>query len=63
MFKFVNQLAVLQDVDDETKRIRDIRPIFGVLVIVERSVEKPEVELNTQISLLIGKGWYFILNF
>lgn len=57
VFQFINSLAVLQDVDDETKRIRDIKPVLGVLLIVERSVEKPEVELNTQISLLIGKGW------
>ncbi|KOB70006.1 Phosphatidylinositol 3-kinase [Operophtera brumata] len=48
---------VKEEVDDETKRIRDIKPVFGVLVIVERSVERPgEQLLNTQISHLIGKG-------
>ncbi|XP_045445644.1 phosphatidylinositol 4,5-bisphosphate 3-kinase catalytic subunit delta isoform [Melitaea cinxia] len=57
VFQFINSLAVPEEVDDENKRVRDIRPVFGVLMIIERSVERPgEHLLNTQISHLIGKG-------
>lgn len=58
MFQFVNSLARLEEVDDETKRIRDIKPVLGVLVVIKRSsVDNPgEQLLNTQISHLIGKG-------
>ncbi|CAH0718819.1 unnamed protein product, partial [Brenthis ino] len=57
VFKFINSLAVSEEVDDENKRLRDIRPVFGVLMLIERSIERPgEHLLNTQISHLIGKG-------
>ncbi|VVC95371.1 unnamed protein product [Leptidea sinapis] len=57
VFQFTNSLAVPEEVDDENKRVRDIRPVFGVLMIIERSIERPgEQLLNTQISHLIGKG-------
>ncbi|CAH3890997.1 unnamed protein product [Pieris brassicae] len=57
VFQFINSLAVPEEVDDENKRVRDIRPVFGVLMIIERSIDKPgETLLNTQISRLIGKG-------
>ncbi|KAJ0180329.1 hypothetical protein K1T71_003733 [Dendrolimus kikuchii] len=56
VFQFVNSLAVTEEVDDETKRICDIKPVCGVLVIVERSVERPgEDLLNRDITWLIGK--------
>lgn len=60
VFQFVNSLAVLEEVsvDDENKRLRDIKPIFGVLKIVERSMRPGEQFLNMQISHLIGKGKY-----
>ncbi|XP_046964995.1 phosphatidylinositol 4,5-bisphosphate 3-kinase catalytic subunit delta isoform [Vanessa cardui] len=57
VFQFINSLAVPEEVDDENKRVRDIRPVFGVLMIIERSIKRPgEHLLNTQISHLIGKG-------
>ncbi|XP_041977720.1 phosphatidylinositol 4,5-bisphosphate 3-kinase catalytic subunit delta isoform [Aricia agestis] len=57
VFQFINSLAVPEEVDDENKRVRDIRPVFGVLIIIERSIERPgEHLLNNQISHLIGKG-------
>ncbi|CAH0604358.1 unnamed protein product [Chrysodeixis includens] len=56
VFQFVNSLAVPEEVDDENKRIRDIKPVCGVLMIVKRSFERPgEQLLNTHISHLIGK--------
>ena len=57
VFQFINSLAVPEEVEDENKRLRDIRPVFGVLMLIERSIERPgEHLLNTQISHLIGKG-------
>ncbi|KAH9629422.1 hypothetical protein HF086_013336 [Spodoptera exigua] len=57
VFQFVNSLAVLEEVDDENKRIRDIKPVCGVLMIVKKSYERPgEQLLNTHISRLIGKS-------
>ncbi|XP_028178666.1 phosphatidylinositol 4,5-bisphosphate 3-kinase catalytic subunit delta isoform [Ostrinia furnacalis] len=57
VFQFVNSLAAPEEVDDENKRLRDIKPVCGVLMIIERSVKVPgEHLLNTQISHLIGKG-------
>lgn len=57
VFQFINSLAVPEEVDDENKRVRDIRPALGVLMIIERSILRPgENALNTQISHLIGKG-------
>ncbi|XP_013190051.2 phosphatidylinositol 4,5-bisphosphate 3-kinase catalytic subunit delta isoform [Amyelois transitella] len=57
VFQFVNSLAVLEVIDDEGKRLRDVKPVCGVLMIIERSVDRPgEHLLNTQISHLIGKG-------
>ncbi|KAL4714084.1 hypothetical protein ACJJTC_008438 [Scirpophaga incertulas] len=57
VFQFVNSLATPEEVDDENKRLRDIRPVCGVLMIIERSEKRPgEQLLNTQISHLIGKG-------
>ncbi|XP_072943702.1 phosphatidylinositol 4,5-bisphosphate 3-kinase catalytic subunit delta isoform [Epargyreus clarus] len=58
VFQFINSLAVPEEVDDENKRVRDIRPVCGVLMIIEeKSIQKPgEHLLNTQISHLIGKG-------
>lgn len=57
VFQFVNSLAAPEEVDDENKRLRDIKPVCGVLMIIERSVKVPgEQLLNTQISHLIGKG-------
>lgn len=57
VFQFINSLAALEEVDDETKRLRDVKPVCGVLKLVERrSDQAGEQCLNTQISNLIGKG-------
>lgn len=56
VFQFVNSLAVAEEIEDESKRIRDIKPVCGVFIIVKRSFERPgEQLLNTHISHLIGK--------
>ncbi|KAG7306900.1 hypothetical protein JYU34_007008 [Plutella xylostella] len=57
VFQFINSLAAPEEVDDESKRLRDVKPVCGVLKIIERPNEKPgEHLLNTHISHLIGKG-------
>lgn len=59
VFQFVNSLAALEEVDDESKRLRDVKPVCGVLKLIEKRSEKAgEHLLNTQISNLIGKGQY-----
>ncbi|GBP26150.1 Phosphatidylinositol 4,5-bisphosphate 3-kinase catalytic subunit delta isoform [Eumeta japonica] len=57
VFQFINSLASLEEVDDEEKRLRDVKPVLGVLKIVERCTDQAgEHLLNSQISHLIGKG-------
>lgn len=56
VFQFVNSLAVTEEVDDESKRICDIKPVCGVLLLVERSVPRPgEDILNRDIAHFIGR--------
>lgn len=56
IFQFVNSLAVTEELDDERKRICDIKPVCGVLIIVKRSDGRPAEDcLNRDITHLIGK--------
>lgn len=64
VFQFINSLAAPEEVDDESKRLRDVKPVCGVLKIIERPNEKPgEHLLNTHISHLIGKGKLLLADF
>lgn len=57
IFQFVNSLAVTEELDDERKRICDIKPVCGVLIIVKRSDGRPAEDcLNRDITHLIGKS-------
>lgn len=56
VFACINSMAENEELDDENRRICDIRPFCSVLRIIERKGNKAEKSLNNQISHLIGKG-------
>lgn len=53
--QYVSYIAGCNIVDDENKRLLDIKPGFGLIKVVEKKKENDEL-LNNQISRLIGKG-------
>ncbi|XP_073088362.1 phosphatidylinositol 4,5-bisphosphate 3-kinase catalytic subunit beta isoform isoform X4 [Manis javanica] len=55
MFACVNQTAVYEELEDETRRLCDIRPFLPVLKLVTRSCD-PGEKLDSKIGVLIGKG-------
>ncbi|KAI4460968.1 phosphatidylinositol kinase [Holotrichia oblita] len=59
VFLFINSMAQMEEVTDESKRLCDIKPTGAVLKIVKCSEEQEETQsqnkLNVQISHLIGK--------
>ncbi|MBZ3876887.1 Guanylate-binding protein 6 [Sciurus carolinensis] len=55
MFACVNQTAVYEELEDETRRLCDVRPFLPVLKLVTRSCD-PAEKLDSQIGVLIGKG-------
>uniref|UniRef100_A0A4X2KQJ3 phosphatidylinositol-4,5-bisphosphate 3-kinase n=1 Tax=Vombatus ursinus TaxID=29139 RepID=A0A4X2KQJ3_VOMUR len=55
MFACVNQTAVYEELEDETRRLCDIRPFLSVLKVVTRSCD-PGEKLDSKIGVLIGKG-------
>lgn len=62
MFACVNQTAVYEELEDETRRLCDVRPFLPVLKLVTRSCD-PGEKLDSKIGVLIGKGnlktsWY-----
>ncbi|XP_029435124.1 phosphatidylinositol 4,5-bisphosphate 3-kinase catalytic subunit delta isoform isoform X2 [Rhinatrema bivittatum] len=56
VFTCVNQTAEQQELDDEQRRLCDIQPFLPVLRLVAREGDRVQKLLNSQISLLIGKG-------
>uniref|UniRef100_A0A8C5NGX4 phosphatidylinositol-4,5-bisphosphate 3-kinase n=1 Tax=Gouania willdenowi TaxID=441366 RepID=A0A8C5NGX4_GOUWI len=56
VFTCINQTAVREELEEESRRIRDVRPFMCVLRLVAREGDRVEKLTNTQISLLIGKG-------
>uniref|UniRef100_A0A4W6CG33 phosphatidylinositol-4,5-bisphosphate 3-kinase n=1 Tax=Lates calcarifer TaxID=8187 RepID=A0A4W6CG33_LATCA len=56
VFTCINQTAEREELEEETRRISDVRPFMGVLRLVAREGDRVEKLTNTQISLLIGKG-------
>uniref|UniRef100_A0AAY4D9X5 phosphatidylinositol-4,5-bisphosphate 3-kinase n=1 Tax=Denticeps clupeoides TaxID=299321 RepID=A0AAY4D9X5_9TELE len=56
MFECVNQTAVHEELEDETRRLCDVRPFLPVLRVVTRSGGHNERLLDSKIGVLIGKG-------
>ncbi|XP_051281142.1 phosphatidylinositol 4,5-bisphosphate 3-kinase catalytic subunit delta isoform isoform X2 [Dicentrarchus labrax] len=56
VFTCINQTAEREELEEESRRINDVRPFMCVLRLVAREGDRVEKLTNTQISLLIGKG-------
>ncbi|KAM5126173.1 phosphatidylinositol 4,5-bisphosphate 3-kinase catalytic subunit delta isoform-like isoform 3-T3 [Callospermophilus lateralis] len=56
VFTCVNQTAEQQELEDEQQRLCDVRPFLPMLCLVTREGDRMEKLINSQISLLIGKG-------
>ncbi|KAM4589944.1 phosphatidylinositol 4,5-bisphosphate 3-kinase catalytic subunit beta isoform 1-T3 [Fundulus diaphanus] len=56
MFECVNQAAVHEELEDESRRLCDVRPFLPVLNVVTRNRGRPERQLDSKIGKLIGKG-------
>ncbi|XP_061683150.1 phosphatidylinositol 4,5-bisphosphate 3-kinase catalytic subunit beta isoform isoform X2 [Syngnathoides biaculeatus] len=56
MFECVNQTAVHEELEDETRRLCDVRPFLPVLKLVTRNCGQAERLLDSKIGVLIGKG-------
>uniref|UniRef100_A0A3B1KEL8 Phosphatidylinositol 4,5-bisphosphate 3-kinase catalytic subunit delta isoform n=1 Tax=Astyanax mexicanus TaxID=7994 RepID=A0A3B1KEL8_ASTMX len=56
VFTCINRTAEREDLEDEQRRLCDVRPFMPVLRLVAREGDRVEKLINTQISLLIGKG-------
>ncbi|XP_032088182.1 phosphatidylinositol 4,5-bisphosphate 3-kinase catalytic subunit delta isoform isoform X2 [Thamnophis elegans] len=56
VFTCINQAAELQELEDEQRRLCDVQPFVPVLRLVAREGDRAKKLLNSQISLLIGKG-------
>uniref|UniRef100_I3ME19 phosphatidylinositol-4,5-bisphosphate 3-kinase n=1 Tax=Ictidomys tridecemlineatus TaxID=43179 RepID=I3ME19_ICTTR len=56
VFTCVNQTAEQQELEDEQQRLCDVRPFLPMLRLVTREGDRMEKLINSQISLLIGKG-------
>ncbi|KAG8580530.1 hypothetical protein GDO81_007321 [Engystomops pustulosus] len=55
MFQCVTQTAVHEELEDESRRLCDVRPFLPVLKLVTRSCN-PAEKLDSKIGVLIGKG-------
>lgn len=56
VFTCINQTADREELEEESRRISDVRPFMCVLRLVAKEGDRVEKLTNTQISLLIGKG-------
>uniref|UniRef100_A0A8C6UQS6 phosphatidylinositol-4,5-bisphosphate 3-kinase n=1 Tax=Neogobius melanostomus TaxID=47308 RepID=A0A8C6UQS6_9GOBI len=56
MFECVNQAAVHEELEDETRRLCDVRPFLPVLKLITRNCGRAERLLDSKIGVLIGKG-------
>ncbi|XP_038161832.1 phosphatidylinositol 4,5-bisphosphate 3-kinase catalytic subunit delta isoform isoform X2 [Cyprinodon tularosa] len=56
VFTCINQTAEREELEEESRRISDVRPFMRVLRLVAREGDRSEKLTNAQISLLIGKG-------
>lgn len=56
LFKVVNAMAEEEELNDESRRLCDIRPTGGVLIISECKLNSADHSVNVVIGNLIGKG-------
>ncbi|XP_069466120.1 phosphatidylinositol 4,5-bisphosphate 3-kinase catalytic subunit delta isoform [Ambystoma mexicanum] len=56
VFTCVNQTSEQQELEDEQRRLCDVQPFLPVLRLVAREGDRVDKLINSQISLLIGKG-------
>lgn len=56
VFTCINETAEREELEEESRRINDVRPFMCVLRLVAREGDRGEKLINSQISLLIGKG-------
>uniref|UniRef100_A0A3Q0R4A5 phosphatidylinositol-4,5-bisphosphate 3-kinase n=1 Tax=Amphilophus citrinellus TaxID=61819 RepID=A0A3Q0R4A5_AMPCI len=56
VFTCINETAEREELEEESRRISDVRPFMCVLRLVGREGDRVEKLTNAQISLLIGKG-------
>uniref|UniRef100_A0A3Q3BBK1 Phosphatidylinositol 4,5-bisphosphate 3-kinase catalytic subunit delta isoform n=1 Tax=Kryptolebias marmoratus TaxID=37003 RepID=A0A3Q3BBK1_KRYMA len=56
VFTCINETAEREELEEESRRISDVRPFMCVLRLVAREGDRGEKLTNAQISLLIGKG-------
>ncbi|XP_041126163.1 phosphatidylinositol 4,5-bisphosphate 3-kinase catalytic subunit beta isoform-like isoform X3 [Polyodon spathula] len=56
MFECVNQTAVHEELEDETRRLCDVRPFLPALKLVTRNCGRAEKLLDSKIGVLISKG-------
>lgn len=58
VFTCINQTAEREELEEESRRISDVKPFMCVLRLVAREGDRVEKLTNTQISLLTGRGWF-----
>lgn len=56
VFTCINHTAEQEELEDECRRLCDVRPFLPILKLVAREGDRAEKLVNSQISLLIGKG-------
>ncbi|KAL1502865.1 hypothetical protein ABEB36_007943 [Hypothenemus hampei] len=56
IFKIINCMAEEEELNDGSRRICDIRPMGGALIISERRLNSVDHSMNLTIGHLIGKG-------
>ncbi|RXM30673.1 Phosphatidylinositol 4,5-bisphosphate 3-kinase catalytic subunit beta isoform [Acipenser ruthenus] len=56
MFECVNQAAVHEELEDESRRLCDVRPFLPALKLVTRNCGRAEKLLDSKIGVLISKG-------
>lgn len=56
MFQCINQAAVHEELEDETRRLCDVRPFLSMLKLVTRNCGRADRLLDSKIGVLIGKG-------
>lgn len=56
VFTCINQTAEREELEEESRRISDVRPFMCFLRLVAREGDRVEKLTNTQIGQLTGKG-------
>ncbi|XP_032818129.1 phosphatidylinositol 4,5-bisphosphate 3-kinase catalytic subunit delta isoform [Petromyzon marinus] len=56
VFTCINQAAEQEELEEESRRLCDVRPCFPMLRLVLREGDRVERLQNSQISVLIGRG-------